>query len=139
MGGVWILPVNLPIRHHLDSHHHHHNNHNNHNHHNYNNHSFLGHHNYHPGIYQLHPGHLHHGGLQHLRLQLHRAVRLQHAHLHGHHKHDHDHNNHNNHHDHSCSVNMLSVLRTCSRTVLCLPLHLRRNHILRLCRVGIWR
>merc|ERR1711951_66920 len=102
-------PVNLPFRHHIHSHHHH-------NHH-----------------HQHHPGHLHHSRLQHLRLQLHRAVRLQHPHLHRHHgNHNHNHNNdHDNHH--SGSLNLLSGLRTCSRTVLCLPLHLRRHHLLRLC------
>merc|ERR1712183_392634 len=115
-----ILPVHLPIRHHINGHHGHLNNHHNYNNHN---HSFLCYHNHNPGVYQLHPGHLHHGRLQHLRLQLHRPVRLQHPHLHGHH--DHDHHNHNNDHNHSGSLNMLSVLGTCSRTVLCLPLHIR--------------
>merc|ERR1719266_226733 len=35
--------------------------------------------------------------------------------------------------DCSSSVNLLSVLWTCSWTVLCLPLHIWWNHILRLC------
>merc|ERR1712130_1059190 len=71
--------------------------------------------------------------LQHLRLQLHRAIRLQHPHLLGHNQHNHDDNNHNHHHHHSGSFNMLSVLWTCSRTGLCVPLHIWRHHILRLC------
>merc|ERR1712107_237885 len=38
-------------------------------------------HNYNPGVHKLHPRHVYNGGLQHLRVQLQRPVRLQHPHL----------------------------------------------------------
>merc|ERR1712241_580481 len=128
MGGVWFLPVHLPIGHDFHSHHNHHNNHN---------HCVVCYHNYNAGLDQLHSRHIHHRRLQHLRLQLHRTVRLQHPHLHRHHiDNDNNHNNNDN-NNHSSSFNLFGGLRTCSRPVLCLSLHIRRHHLLRLCRVGL--
>merc|ERR1712209_294713 len=137
---IWFLPVHLPRRHHLQCHHHHHNHHHHHLHNHDDNyyHRVICDHNYNPGVHKLHPRHVHDGGLQHLRVQLQRPVRLQHPHLLG--QHQHNHNNNNNHnHNYGSPLNMHCVLRTCCRPVLRFPLHLWRHHLLRLRRMGLWR
>merc|ERR1712056_149409 len=102
----------MPRRHHLQRHHHHHHHHNLHNHHNYHYHRVICNNNYNPGVHKLHPRHVHDGGLQHLRVQLQRPVRLQHPHLLGQHKHNHNNNHNNNNYDnHCCPLNVHSVLR----------------------------
>merc|ERR1712107_656751 len=76
-----------------------------------------------PGVYKLHPWHVHNGGLQHLRVQLQRPVRLQHPHLLGQleHNDNNDHNNNNNNYNHCGPLNVHSVLRTCCRPSCVFP------------------